>query len=87
MGQRVLQPIVNQQVGAVLNALEKQVEEAAGAGEGVASAGATPEADATPEAAEPAGGTSGADEGISPLSPESYSEDPEGPTTSTEDPR
>jgi carbon monoxide dehydrogenase subunit G len=28
MGQRVLQPIVNQQVGNVLNALEKQVEEA-----------------------------------------------------------
>ncbi len=29
MGQRVLQPIVNQQVGNVLNALEKQVEAAA----------------------------------------------------------
>jgi uncharacterized protein len=29
MGQRVLQPIVNQQVGQVLGALEKQVEEAA----------------------------------------------------------
>lgn len=29
MGQRVLQPIVNQQVGNVLRALEKQVEEAA----------------------------------------------------------
>lgn len=28
MGQRVLQPIVNQQVGNVLNALEKQVAEA-----------------------------------------------------------
>ena len=28
MGQRVLQPIVNQQVGAVLTALEKQVQEA-----------------------------------------------------------
>jgi carbon monoxide dehydrogenase subunit G len=28
MGQRVFQPIVNQQVGNVLNALEKQVEEA-----------------------------------------------------------
>ena len=28
MGQRVLQPIVNQQVGNVLGALEKQVEEA-----------------------------------------------------------
>jgi carbon monoxide dehydrogenase subunit G len=32
MGQRVLQPIVNQQVGNVLNALEKQVEEAKQAG-------------------------------------------------------
>ena len=28
MGQRVLQPIINQQVGNVLNALEKQVQEA-----------------------------------------------------------
>ncbi|MFN8224666.1 MAG: SRPBCC domain-containing protein [Gaiellales bacterium] len=31
MGQRVLQPIINQQVGNVLTALEKQVSEAAGA--------------------------------------------------------
>jgi carbon monoxide dehydrogenase subunit G len=30
MGQRVLQPIINQQVGHVLGALEKQVSEAAG---------------------------------------------------------
>jgi uncharacterized protein len=80
MGQRVLQPIVNQQVGAVLNALEKQVDAAAGDG------GATPPVDESVEAA-PAEGTSGADEGISPLSPEPYTEDPEGPTTSTEDPR
>ncbi|MDX6439981.1 MAG: hypothetical protein QOF45_2564, partial [Gaiellaceae bacterium] len=29
MGQRVLQPIINQQVGNVLSALEKQVSEAA----------------------------------------------------------
>src|SRR5438132_10753689 len=29
MGQRVLQPIVNQQVAQVLNALDKQVQEAA----------------------------------------------------------
>ena len=39
MGQRVLQPIINQQVGNVLSALEKQVSEAAastgGAAEGV----------------------------------------------------
>ena len=31
MGQRVLQPIINQQVGNVLTALEKQVEQAGGA--------------------------------------------------------
>ena len=34
---------------------------------------------------EPESGTSGADEGISPWSPEAYDEDPEGPTTSTAD--
>jgi uncharacterized protein len=33
MGQRVLQPIVNQQVSGVLSALDKQVQEAAGPGE------------------------------------------------------
>jgi carbon monoxide dehydrogenase subunit G len=33
MGQRVLQPIVNQQVGLVLEALEKRVTVAAGGGE------------------------------------------------------
>jgi hypothetical protein len=32
MGQRVFQPIVNQQVGNVLNALEEQVAEAKDAG-------------------------------------------------------
>jgi uncharacterized protein len=47
MGQRVLQPIVNQQVASVLGALDKQVQEAA--------------------------------------APESYSAEPEGPTTSTQD--
>jgi carbon monoxide dehydrogenase subunit G len=31
MGQRVLQPIVNQQVNSVLSALDKQVQEAAAA--------------------------------------------------------
>ncbi|HSP72825.1 MAG TPA: SRPBCC domain-containing protein [Gaiellaceae bacterium] len=61
MGQRVLQPIVNQQVGNVLNALEKQV---------------------TAAAASPA---AGAEAGISPGSPEAYSEAPEGPTQSTQD--
>ena len=65
MGQRVLQPIVNQQVQHVLGALDRQVQaEAAGGGE-------------------PA--THGAEEGISPGSPEAYEADPEGPTTSTED--
>jgi len=61
MGQRVLQPIVNQQVGNVLTALEKQVQEAAG------------------------GAPAGAEAGISPASPEAYSEEPDGPTHSTDD--
>ena len=64
MGQRVLQPIVNQQVKHVLTALDVQVQEAA-AGGGTA--------------------THGAEEGISPASPEAYEAEPEGPTTSTED--
>lgn len=150
MGQRVLQPIVNQQVSHVLNALDKQVQQAAGEsadpkpatapamtsasgnpdsnGESSGTAGARePSTDAptytkpdfyegpepaaetpapptgqdaatsgwsggddvahpSPEA-DPAGqeGTSGADEGISPWSPEGYDEDPQGPTPSTED--
>ena len=46
MGQRVLQPIVNQQVTHVLSALEREVQSASAAG--------------------------GAEEGISPLSPEAY---------------
>ena len=63
MGQRVLQPIVNQQVQHVLTALDGQVQEAvAGGGEAA----------------------HGAEEGISPASPEAYEADPEGPTTSTE---
>jgi carbon monoxide dehydrogenase subunit G len=55
MGQRVLQPIVNQQVSQVLEALEKRVE-ATGSGEGGAEAGIHP---ASPEAyeAEPEGPT------------------------------
>jgi carbon monoxide dehydrogenase subunit G len=57
MGQRVLQPIVNQQVGNVLAALEKRVVAAAAGG-----------------------GTSGAEQGIHPGSPEAYEPDPEGPT-------
>ena len=58
MGQRVLQPIVNQQVTQVLEALETRVTEAAG-------------------------GTSGAEQGIHPASPEAYEDKPEGPTHST----
>jgi len=93
MGQRVLQPIVNQQVGQVLNALDRQVT-AAAAGSGDAAPADADDFEAAPPApaeptpdADPAEGASGADEGISPLSPETYSEDPQGPTTSTEDAR
>jgi carbon monoxide dehydrogenase subunit G len=87
MGQRVLQPIVNQQVQQVLAALEKQIEEAAAqaspaAAAGLEDAGPPAEADA---AAGPPDGTSGAGEGLNPLAPESYDPDAEGPTTSTED--
>lgn len=140
MGQRVIQPIVNQQVKQVLAALDKQVQAAAAAGgsdlvpppeEGVPRL-ATPEAggfvereavgtppqpgftggtaggaaavrmDVEPETdpelkdygppaesspeADPASveGSSGAEEGISPWAPEGYTEEPEGPTSSTE---
>ena len=38
------------------------------------------------DAVEPDDGSSGAEEGLSPLSPEAYDPEPEGPTTSTEDP-
>jgi hypothetical protein len=60
MGQRVLQPIVNQQVTSVLNALEKQVNEASGGvaegGEsgGSGTAGAAPaDTDIPPPATDP----------------------------------
>jgi len=81
MGQRVLQPIVNQQVQHVLSALDEQVRKVARA-EDVDDYGEP--AESTPEA-EPETGTSGADEGVSPLAPETYESEPEGPTTSTED--
>jgi carbon monoxide dehydrogenase subunit G len=80
MGQRVLQPIVNQQVTNVLNSLEKQVNEASDP----AAKDAGPPAESSPTT-EPEEGTSGAEEGLNPLSPESYESDPQGPTTSTED--
>jgi uncharacterized protein len=50
MGQRVLQPIVNQQVSDVLTALEKRVDEVAGSSTGGAEQGIHP---ASPEAYEP----------------------------------
>jgi uncharacterized protein len=76
MGQRVLQPIVNQQVQQVLTALDKQVAKAGG-GEAPRTEPETqdagPPAETTPEA-DPAAesGSSGAEEGISPLEEESY---------------
>jgi carbon monoxide dehydrogenase subunit G len=111
MGQRVLQPIVNQQVQHVLSALDEQVQKAAAGapaepGEGASGGGGaagtgkpTTEAppakagdlddygepaESSPEAG-PETGTSGADEGVSPLAPETYEAEPEGPTISTED--
>jgi uncharacterized protein len=109
MGQRVLQPIVNQQVQHVLGALDKQIQEALaggsaqGTGETSGGAGTSPEpstgVDAPPAAGptdygpaaesttepEPPTGASAADEGVSPWSPEQFEQEPEGPTTSTED--
>ena len=83
MGQRVLQPIVNQQVQHVLGALDEQVKKAqAGVTSDLKDYG--PPAESTPEP-EPEAGSSGADEGVSPLAPESYEPEPEGPTTSTKD--
>jgi uncharacterized protein len=67
MGQRVIQPIVNQQVQQVLRALDTEVQNAVGA----EMQDASPPADADREP-EPDSGSSGADEGISPLSPEPY---------------
>jgi hypothetical protein len=82
MGQRVIQPIVNQQVSNVLNALEREVQ----MGEGGELQDAGPPAEVTPEADPAAGeGASGAEEGISPLHPEGYEPSPEGPTRSTGD--
>jgi hypothetical protein len=72
MGQRVLQPIVNQQVEHVLSALDQQVQAALGTqAEGPKDYGPPADADADPE---PESGTSGADEGISPISDEPYAE-------------
>jgi len=87
MGQRVLQPIVKQQVQHVLSALDEQVRQAADH-PSATDAGDLDDygepAESSPEP-EPETGTSGADEGVSPLAPETYEPEPEGPTTSTED--
>ncbi|HYZ77665.1 MAG TPA: SRPBCC domain-containing protein [Gaiellaceae bacterium] len=103
MGQRVLQPIVNQQVSHVLTALEQQVQEASGGREEEPASGSArapepttdrppPETDPEPKDSGPPAegpaepeGTSGGEEGLNPLAPESYEPEPEGPTTSTED--
>ncbi|HXF98190.1 MAG TPA: SRPBCC domain-containing protein [Gaiellaceae bacterium] len=78
MGQRVLQPIVNQQVSHVLAALERRVNEVAAARAPAASeAGAAGGAEGEPS-------TGGAAEGIHPASPEAYEPKPEGPTQSTQ---
>jgi uncharacterized protein len=70
MGQRVLQPIVNQQVQHVLNALDVQIQEAlATKAAGPKDYGPPAASDAAPE---PESGTSGAEEGISPISDEPY---------------
>ena len=74
MGQRVLQPIVNQQVQHVLNALDQQVQDAIAtpASEGPKDYGPPAESDPDPA---PETGTSGAGEGISPISDEPYEKD------------
>ena len=77
MGQRVLQPIVNQQVQLVLTALDKQVAKAGGAespGTDPETKDSGPPAETTPED-DPAAdaGSSGAQEGH-PLEEESYTE-------------
>ena len=73
MGQRVLQPIVNQQVQHVLGALDDQVQQAKGgaqpAAEGPKDYGPPADSDRDPQ---PESGTSGAEEGISPISDEPY---------------
>jgi carbon monoxide dehydrogenase subunit G len=78
MGQRVLRPIVNQQVQLVLTALDARVARASGEESTTdpETKDAGPAAETTPEA-EPAeqAGSSGAEEGRSPLEEESYSDE------------
>jgi uncharacterized protein len=75
MGQRVLQPIVNQQVAHVLRALDDQVQTRLG--EGHLGAAAEGTKDCAPPAqsdhdVDSASGTSGAGDGTSPLEREAY---------------
>jgi uncharacterized protein len=76
MGQRVLQPIVNQQVNHVFKALDAQIQTRVAAGgthaEGPKDYGPPADADTEPE---PPTGTSGADDGTSPLEPGAYDAD------------
>ena len=74
MGQRVLQPIVNQQVQQVLTALDAQIEKAGGTDPETKDYG--PPAETTPDG-DPAvdAGSSGAEEGLHPLEEESYSDE------------
>ena len=70
MGQRVLQPVINQQVQHVLGALDEQVQQAKQTpAEGPKDYGEPAQSDADPA---PESGTSGAEEGISPISDEPY---------------
>jgi len=88
MGQRVLQPIVTQQVQNVLDALDRQVMEASGGGgaQVTEAEDAGPPAESTPDAsADEVEGSSGGEEGIHEASPQAYSPDPEGPTHNTQD--
>jgi uncharacterized protein len=86
MGQRVIQPIVNQQVSNVLAALEKEVQMAEVERGKQELEDAGPPAESTPEA-DPSeqAGSSGAEEGIHEWHPKAYDSKPEGPTTSTDD--
>ena len=74
MGQRVLQPIVSQQVQQVLTALDAQIEKAGGTDPETKDYG--PPAETTP-GGDPAvdAGSSGAEEGLHPLEEESYSDE------------
>jgi carbon monoxide dehydrogenase subunit G len=84
MGQRVIQPIVNQQVSNVLTALEREVRAGESETGELKDAGPPPESTPSAEPADEAG-SSGAEEGIHEWHAEAYEPEPEGPTTSTGD--